>query len=42
MEISVMTLIIAVGGDIKWIMKLTICLIPLNKIIVIIYIYMDL
>ena len=33
MLISVMTLILAVGKDVKWIMTLTLCLIPLNKIL---------
>ena len=33
MIISVMTLIIAVGRNTKWMITLTLCLMPLNKIL---------
>ena len=37
--IYVMTLIISVGGNIKWMMTLTLFLVPLNKILKLKYIY---
>ena len=39
---SVMTLILAVGSNIKWMMTLTLCLMPLYKIIETKYIYRSL
>ena len=37
--IYVMTLIISMGGNIKWVMKINICLIPLKEILEINYSY---
>ena len=36
---SVMNMILSVGSNIKWMMKITLCLIPLNKIVDIKYTY---
>ena len=35
----VMTIILALGRNMKWIMTLTLCMMPMNKILYIIYIY---